>query len=234
MDANPLISVGITVYRRPGYLLQSAGSVIAQTYQNWELLIGINPADAEAPQLTAAAELLCKFDQRISIVWCSDCNSGFTKAKKLVWHMHGEWWADLDYDDLWYPDRLEKQVPYTDRYDVISAQAIYFGKRDGERVITPAGELAAEYFTLGNPVVSPTVLMRTEFAHRFDPEYEFGPHDYKLWVELVNEGKQFYALPHILALHRLADDSFYNSHMDETLVEKIGLMVKQPYVLAPQ
>ena len=55
MIRQPLISIGIPVYRRPGYLLQSAGSVISQTYRNWELTIAACPDEPEFEKLKAIA-----------------------------------------------------------------------------------------------------------------------------------------------------------------------------------
>lgn len=222
----PLITFGLTLHRRPGYVLQAAGSILAQTYTDWECLLAINDADAEAPQLIRMANLLCRFDARFRRVDCPGCMSGWAKGQRILAEARGEWIAALDYDDIAMPCRLERQVLYLDCYDVVSAQGIYFGKKDGERIPVPSGELRRDHFRHENPVVSPTALYRRADALRLaDPKYEFGPADYKFWVDLFNEGKRFFALPDVLALHRLADDSVYNARMDQNVVRQIGEMV---------
>jgi glycosyltransferase involved in cell wall biosynthesis len=221
-----MISVCITVHRRPGYLLQSAGSVIAQTYKDWELLIGYNSNEPEAADIRETAYALAHLDSRIGVFNCRGCTNGFDKLQYLLTRAQGSWAALIDYDDLWYPNRLAAQAPLMDQYDVISAQAIYFGMEDGRRIPTPKGDLRPAHFARSNPVVCPTVLTHTEYLRWLDPAYKFGPHDYKLWVDLINEGKRFHALPEVLALHRLAPDSAYNAHMDQNIVAQIGRMVK--------
>lgn len=223
---DPLITFGLTVFRRPSYLLQSAGSILAQTYSHLELLIGINPSDSEAPALMRCAEMLAAFDPRVRIVLCPGCESGFAKSLHLLQHGRGTWWAFLDYDDISLPDRLEKQVPFVDRYDVVSGQAIYFGMKDGLRIPVPSGDLSPDDFRSYNPVVSPTVLVKTDLLRRIDPDYARGPYDYKLWVDLINEGRRFHALTDVLALHRLAPDSAYNACMNQELVRAIGRQVR--------
>jgi teichuronic acid biosynthesis glycosyltransferase TuaG len=230
--SEPLVTFGLTVFRRPTYLLQSAGSVLSQTYPHIELLIAINPQDTEAPALLECAAHLAALDDRVRTVLCPDCTTGFAKTRHLAEVARGEWWACLDYDDLALPNRLEKQLPLIDKYDVISGQAIYFGMKDGRRVPVPAGDLTPAHFQKHNAVASPTVLVRTELFQRIDAQYQLGPYDYKLWVDLINEGRRFFAIPDVVALHRLEPTSTYNAHMRGDIVSEISKQVKAPPPLA--
>ena len=38
-----------------------------------------------------------------------------------------KWISLLDVDDIWLPNKLESQIPYMSRYDIIGTQCEYFG-----------------------------------------------------------------------------------------------------------
>jgi teichuronic acid biosynthesis glycosyltransferase TuaG len=225
MDATPVISVPITVYRCPAMLLQSAGSVLAQTYRNLELLIGVNLEDAEGPQLLRAAEHLQSLDSRVRIVDCAGCHDGFAKAVRTIEACQTEWVSGLDYDDLWYPDKLARQLPFLAQYDVVSTGGCYFGDKH-DVIDVPHGRLNAGHFRRGNPVMSTSAIMRREDVLKLDPAYRDWAFDYKLYVDLWNAGKKFYALPEVLTLHRLHAGSTYNTHDRSEVLAKIQALVR--------
>lgn len=221
----PTISVPISVYRCPAMLMQSAGSVLAQTYRDLELLIGVNTEDAEGPELLRYAELLRSFDGRVRVVDCRGCNDGFAKAVRLIEACRTEWVSGVDYDDLWYPEKLAKQVPFLGNYDVVSAGGCYFGDKH-EKIPVPSGELSSRHFRANNPIISTSAVMRRCDLLRFDPAFRDWAFDYKLYVELANEGKKFYALDEVLILHRLHADSTYNTHHRPDVLEKIRSLLR--------
>jgi len=221
----PTISVPITVYRCPAMLLQSAGSVLGQTYQNLELLIGVNEDDAEWPSLVRAAEYLKAIDNRVRLVNCNGCDDGFAKAVRTIEACQTEWISGLDYDDLWYPEKLEKQLPFLSQYDVVSTGGCYFGDKH-EVIDVPIGRLNANHFRRGNPVMSTSAIMRKADVLQFDPVYRDWAFDYKLYVDLWNAGRKFYAIPDVLVLHRLHAGSTYNTRDKPDVLARIQALVK--------
>jgi teichuronic acid biosynthesis glycosyltransferase TuaG len=206
-------------------LLQSAGSVLAQTYRDLELLIGFNLEDEEGDQLLETAAALQTLDGRVRIVDCSGCHDGFSKCMRLVEACRSEWVAGIDYDDLWYPEKLERQLPFMDRYDVVSTGAQYFGLKS-RQVDVPSGELSAIQFRKNNPVISTSALIRRADLLKMDPAYRGWAFDYKLYVDLLNAGRKFYALPDVLTLHRLHAKSTYNTRNEPEVLNRIRTMVR--------
>ena len=81
IDAGPLISVVMTTYR-PDHMVETAvRSMIAQTWQNWELLIvdDASPADCQ-DYLQSLADL----DERIRLIRCDD-NAGVHRRRADGW-----------------------------------------------------------------------------------------------------------------------------------------------------
>ena len=221
-----MISVPISVYRCPAMLLQSVGSVLAQRHRDLELLIGVNLEDAEGEQLLQTATMLQSLDGRVRVVDCGGCRDGFSKCVRLVEACRSEWVSGVDYDDLWYPEKLEKQLPFIGSYDVVSTGACYFGRK-WNQIPVPSGELNASHFCKKNPVISMSAVIRKTDLLRLDPNYRDWAFDYKLYVDLLNAGRKFYALPDVLTLHRLHADSTYNTRNYPGLLEQIQAMVKR-------
>ncbi len=99
-----LISVVVPVYNAEQYVADTLKSVLAQTYQNFEILIVDDGATDRS------LEICRQFtDQRIKIIQQS--NRGLPGARNTgIRHAQGEYITLLDADDLWVPEKLEKHV----------------------------------------------------------------------------------------------------------------------------
>ena len=108
---NALVSVVVPTYRRAGMLTEVIGSVLAQTFTDWELfVVDDNGEGSEAQKNTEAAVERYRNDARIRYIAhernrgaCAARNTGMLRAR-------GTFVAFLDDDDVWYPEKLERQV----------------------------------------------------------------------------------------------------------------------------
>lgn len=111
----PLVSIIIPTYNRSKLLRQAVASVLAQTYQKFELII---VDDGSTDDTKSVIEAIA--DDRIRYIWqenqqrCAARNTGIAAAQ-------GEYLAFLDSDDLWLPRKLELQLSAIDRHPDISA-----------------------------------------------------------------------------------------------------------------
>jgi teichuronic acid biosynthesis glycosyltransferase TuaG len=106
---NPLISIVTPCYNSARFIAQTIESVIAQTYQNWEMIIVDDCSTDES--YTIALEYAAK-DTRIKVCQMEQ-NSGAALARnKAIRISHGEYLAFLDSDDVWLPEKLEKQLHF--------------------------------------------------------------------------------------------------------------------------
>lgn len=102
-----LVSVIMPSYNTEQFIRQSIESVLAQTYENWELIIvddcSTDQTDAVVAQFT---------DPRIRYLK-NDRNSGAAISRnRALREAKGRWIAFLDSDDLWHPQKLEKQLAF--------------------------------------------------------------------------------------------------------------------------
>ncbi len=108
MDA-PLVSILSPTYNHARYLAQCIASVQAQTYAHWEMII---LDDGSTDDTLAIAESFAAQDNRIRVLHQENVGVfrlGETYNKGLA-QCHGKYIGILEGDDLWSPDKLQKQV----------------------------------------------------------------------------------------------------------------------------
>ena len=99
----PLVSVIIPNYNYGHFLAQSIDSVLAQTYPNIEIIVVDDGSSDDS------AEVLMTYSDKIK--WIKQSNQGVSAARnKGTAASKGELIAFLDADDVWLPEKIEKQV----------------------------------------------------------------------------------------------------------------------------
>ena len=103
------VSIIMPAYNCAKYITESIASVTAQTYTNWELLI---VDDASTDNTQQVVEALAQSDSRIKYIRLEK-NSGAAVARNTaIEKADGRYLAFLDSDDLWYPEKLKKQLEF--------------------------------------------------------------------------------------------------------------------------
>lgn len=104
-----LVSVITPTYNCARFITETIRSVQAQTYKNWEMII---VDDHSTDDTINVITPYIKTDKRI-IYHRLNINSGAAIARNTALQMaHGRWIAFLDSDDLWLPEKLERQLNF--------------------------------------------------------------------------------------------------------------------------
>ena len=139
-----LVSIVMPSYNTASFIEKSVQSVLDQTYTNWELII-VDDCSTDNTD-----ELLSKIhDERIRY-FRNDKNSGAAVSRnRALREAKGQWIAFLDSDDLWIPEKLEKQISFMKKnnyafsytnYEEIDTEGNKTGvKVTGPRKITKTG-----------------------------------------------------------------------------------------------
>lgn len=105
---NDLVSIIMPSYNTGKFIKETIESVLAQTYTNWELLI-VDDCSTDDTDDVLKDYLT---DERIHY-FKNEKNSGAAVSRnKALSNAKGRWIAFLDSDDLWLPDKLEKQISF--------------------------------------------------------------------------------------------------------------------------
>lgn len=110
---NELVSIIMPSYNTAEFIEESINSVINQTYTNWELII-VDDCSTDGSE-----EIIKKFtqDERIKF-YKNERNSGAAISRNYALReAKGKWIAFLDSDDLWHPEKLEKQLNFMRKND---------------------------------------------------------------------------------------------------------------------
>lgn len=158
VDKGPLISVVMSCYRPDRALLTAVKSIVAQSWQNWELLLVDDASEPEyAPVLDEAAAL----DPRVRLLIQPE-NAGTYQARNRAMAVaEGAFATGLDSDDWAHPLRLEKQVrPLLEDPDLVMVESNCLAVReDLSLVIDPQVALVAARST--------PIMIRAESMRHF-------------------------------------------------------------------
>lgn len=110
--SNDLVSIIMPSYNCGHFLEESIRSIQAQTYPNWELII---VDDCSTDDTTERVSVMVEQDSRIH--FCrNEYNVGAAHTRnRALREAKGRWIAFLDSDDIWEPEKLEKQIAFMER-----------------------------------------------------------------------------------------------------------------------
>lgn len=104
---NDLVSIVMPSYNTEQYIEASIRSVQAQTYENWELIIVDDCSTDETDAVVASIA-----DVRLRYFKNETNNGAALSRNRALREAKGKWIAFLDSDDLWHPEKLEKQIRF--------------------------------------------------------------------------------------------------------------------------
>lgn len=186
----PKVSVIIPTYNRKDYVQEAINSVLAQTYQDFELIVVDDGSE------DGTGEALKRFGSQIRYVYQE--NQGESAARNRgIRVASGRLVAFLDSDDLWLPHKLERQVAYLDAHpDValvcssvlpIDSNGQILDRETEGKYQLPEGKVSFETVFWNCPVNASTVLAKREAlvqAGLFDMTMRWGE-DWDMWARLA-------------------------------------------------
>ncbi|MFV2005914.1 MAG: glycosyltransferase family 2 protein [Longimicrobiales bacterium] len=184
---SPQVSVVMVCRDGLPYLLEALGSVLAQTFTDWELVFWDNGSKDDSRE--AAARL----SPDVRVLGSPDPIPLAEARNRLTAAARGEYVAFLDADDLWYPEKLERQLEamtahgstwsYTD-CRIVSARGEPLG-RFARRVPQRSGHVTRALLRENFIPLSTVVIDRAALIEAGGFDVTFGvANDYDLWLRL--------------------------------------------------
>jgi glycosyltransferase involved in cell wall biosynthesis len=140
----------------------------------------------------------------------------------MIQYCKYDWIAILDVDDIWLPTKLEKQVPFMDRFDIVGTKCVYFERLEGTVPKIPVGDISDFDFKTVNPMINSSALIKKTLTinYGWNSAYD-GVEDYDLWLQLRKNGKRFYNVDEVLVKHRIHPSSAFNSQDQSAKLKEI-------------
>lgn len=212
---NPLISVLITTYNRESTIRECVDSVLAQTYDNLQVIVMDDGSkDRTLDILSSITDSRMEvFHSEKNCHICSSTNKGFQKVR-------GEYLARIDSDDIWYANKLEKQLAFlknNPKYRICFTLINLIdenGKNADQELSSLLGlfdqsldgqiDALRHFFFNGNCLSHPSVLMETSLMREiggFYPGY-MQSHDYDYWIRIAKKYPIYVIQERLLAMRR--------------------------------
>lgn len=209
-DNNPLVSVIMPAYNSERHIADAIASVQSQTLKSWELCV---TDDCSTDRTAEIVQTIAARDSRIKYARQQQ-NSGAAAARNAsLDRSQGRFIAYLDADDIWYPEKLERQVEIMEKHGFGFSCASYevvdeAGKPMGRTVTMPAesdwwGYLTNNYLqTVGIMAdlkrVDCDLLRMPDMRRRQDAA---------TWLQVLKAEHICYGIPEVLCAYRRVSGS---------------------------
>ncbi len=213
-----LISIIVPVYNVEKYIKETMDCVLAQTYSQWELLLvedcGI---DKTAEIITAyMAELN---DDRIRLIRQPQ-NGGAARARNRgLAEAVGRYIAFLDADDLWVPEKLERELAFMKQKDAAFVFTGYeFADEQGRgtgKVVRVPETLSYRQALNNTTIFTTTVMFDTQKISKAELEMPLiKSEDTALWFRVLRQGFTAYGLDENLVKYRRVGKSLSSNKLE--------------------
>lgn len=203
-----LISIIMAAYNAEKTIGAAIESVLSQTYGDYELIV-INDCSSDNTQA-----VIDEYKDRDSRIKCiiNDKNSGVSFSRHAgLDAARGEWIAVLDSDDMWLPEKLEKQIA---KQRETGADVIYTGvsfiSSAGDnlnRIMHVPDEVNYNQLLKQNIITNSSSLTRKTDYTRFYSSGDDMHEDFALWLKLLKSGGKACGIDEPLTVYRLSANS---------------------------
>ena len=213
---NIKVSIIIPVYNGSNYVNLAIDSALRQTYKNIEIIV-INDGSKDN-----TLEIINSYKDKIKV--SDKDNGGVSTALNLgIKNMTGDYFSWLSHDDLYYPEKIEREVNYLIENNLVGTKTILYSNFDyndkwGNHIYTckyNTVELNRESaLPLQKAAISGLTLLIPKEAFKDAGDFDTGLRacqDYKLWFEMYKKGYKFIHLEDVLTVTRIHDLSVSNT-----------------------
>jgi len=224
----PKVSAIIPTYNGARYIAETIQSALHQTYRDCEVLVVDDGSTDDTPKVVGL------FGDKVR--YFRKSNGGPGSARNFgIQQAQGEYIALLDHDDLWLPDRLERQVPILDsrpEVGLVYSDASLYHDDSNQSPNTCfgfyppySGKVFKKLFE-GNFVPNLTVLVRRECFEKLGLFDESGrmmmTDDYHMWLRIAAH-YEFTYVPRPLGKFRLHRGNLSRDDVQMILDTRVAL-----------
>jgi teichuronic acid biosynthesis glycosyltransferase TuaG len=208
----PLVSIITPSYNSEKFISETILSVQNQTHQNWEMII---VDDCSQDKTVEIIESFIKNEARIQLHKL-DKNSGAGIARNTaILAAKGDYIAFLDADDLWKPEKLQKQLAFMQRNNLPFTFSFYdwideAGNSLKKRIEAPKTLTYKQLFYC-NYVGNLTGIYDVKIFEKIPISSIRKRQDWIMWLTILKKINTAQPVPESLAFYRIRDNSISRS-----------------------
>ncbi|PXW92011.1 teichuronic acid biosynthesis glycosyltransferase TuaG [Streptohalobacillus salinus] len=203
-----LVSIVMPAYNCEKYVVEAINSILAQTYRNWELLV---LDDGSKDNTLRIIEDFSQNDSRIKAL-PNGKNMGVSATRNRGIELaSGEWIAFLDSDDMWEPEKLEKQFEIVDKE---AAEFLFTGSsyinEEGEPykgIFKVPEKITYKKLRNQNVISCSSVLVKRKYFEHIKMEKDKMHEDYAVWLRILKIGVTAFGVNEPLLIYRISRNS---------------------------
>jgi len=212
----------MNTYNADKFISESINSVLSQTYSNWELIIFDNCSNDLTNEIISKYE-----DTRIKYILSNSHTHLGIARYEAEKYLDGEYLGILDSDDIWLPDKIEKQLPYlkeAKEVGLVYSNTIFFNNNYEKKLYNshqPSGYLFQKLLFNYNISLESILIKRsciTKLDYFFNPKYQLIS-DFDLILRISKKFKIVY-VPYILSKWRLHNSNSSKGKLFSFIKEK--------------
>lgn len=214
-----LVSIITPTWNCVQFICETIRSVQAQTYQNWEMIIVDDCSTDNTKEIIAP---YLKADSRIKYI-CNEKNFGAAITRNNALKVaRGKWIAFLDSDDLWLPEKLEKQIKFMLNYSYHFSYTNYCeineqSEDTGKLITGPKHVTKAGMYAFCWPGCLTVMYDREEVGLVQIADVKKN-NDYAIWLKVCKK-VDCYLLDECLAKYRRGRTGSISTHGYSTLIK---------------
>ena len=217
----PLVSVIMNCFNGEVYLREAIDSVYAQTYANWEIIFWDNAST------DGSSEIAKSYDERVRYFRGSENIPLGAARNKAMQQVRGDFIGFLDCDDIWLPDKIERQVKaMSDGVSALCYGGIIKINSNGAEIGKSIPKKKSGHIfgplLMQFDIELPTAFIRTTALNDSGLEFDCNvtaSEEYCLFMELA-VNRQFHVIPDVLAKYRIHDGSLTNKSISKWAIER--------------
>lgn len=203
-----LVSIIMPTYNCGAFIGETLESVLAQTYENWELIIVDDCSGDNTSEIVAE---YAQKDSRIHYHLLQE-NSGAAVARTTAMGLaKGNYMAFLDSDDIWLPEKLEKQLKFMQENDYAFTCTAYEQIDEAgnslNKVLKTIQKTNYNRMLLDCPVGNSTVMYNVDKMGKFEVPNIRKRNDDALWLQMLKKEKYIWGMPDVLMQYRIRQNS---------------------------
>jgi len=210
----PLVSVIVPNYNSVDFIAEAISSVLEQIFEDWDMIV---VDDSSTDNSIELIEKFVRDDKRIRLIRLEK-NSGSAVARNTaIEAAQGRYIAFLDSDDVWMPNKLERQVSVLQTSDAAVCFTSYFKMlEDGTRTdrLVRAKQIVTYQMELkSNHIGLSTAIYDTKKCGKFFMLDSRKHEDYSLWLKILGSGHKVIGLQEPLVYYRVRANSLSSNKL---------------------
>lgn len=204
-----LVSIIMPSYNTENFIDEAINSVLNQTHKNWELII---VDDASTDSTDKVVEKFLN-DRRIHYIKNKENYGAAISRNFAIKQAKGKWIAFLDSDDIWMPQKLERQINFMikNKYSFSYANYIEIDEESeatGKMISGPNKITKTGMYNYCWPGCLTVMYNAEKIGTVQIPDIKKN-NDYAMWLKII-EKENCYLLNEVLAKYRKRSGSISN------------------------